>query len=181
MLRDWIILDSVIASDYKIFQVGIQSAICPRTGKLSQFYTIHTSSWVNVIPITEDGNVVMIRQFRQGSKTFCLEIPGGLVDNETPLDAAKRELLEETGYFGEKIEYLGSVNPNPALFDNTCYSFLIKDVKKAAKRNLDPTEDIEVVLVPLKEIPDLIRNGTINHALVVVAFCFYFLRYSPNA
>jgi 8-oxo-dGTP pyrophosphatase MutT (NUDIX family) len=179
MLKEWIILDSFIDSDYRIFRIGIQKAICPRTGKTSEYYTIHASSWVNVIPLTGDGYVVMIRQFRQGSRTFCLEIPGGLVDQETPEEAAKRELLEETGYAGEKIEFLGSVNPNPALFDNVCYSYLVRDAKRRAEANLDPNEDIEVVLVPLVEVPNLIKQGTINHALVVAAFCFYFLRYPP--
>ncbi|MCS7281101.1 MAG: NUDIX hydrolase [Desulfobacterota bacterium] len=181
MLREWEILDSYMASDFKIFKVGVQNALCPRTGKVSQFYTIHTPPWVNVIPLTEDRKVVMIRQFRFGSQSFCLEIPGGLVDNETPEEAAKRELLEETGYSGDYVEFLGSVNPNPALFDNECSTFLVKNVKEVGKKNLDPNEDIEVVLVPLKDIPQLIMKGTINHALVVAAFCFYFLKYPENA
>ncbi len=177
MLKEWVILDSVISFECRIFKVGTQRAICPRTGETSKFYTIHASQWVNVIPLTEDNRVVMVRQYRHGSRTFCLEIPGGMVDNETPLSAAKRELLEETGYSGDSVEYLGSVNPNPALFDNLCHSFLIRNVKKTAEISLDPAEDIEVVLAPLEEIPKLIKNGTINHALVISAFCFYFLRY----
>ncbi|MCX7857928.1 MAG: NUDIX hydrolase [Deltaproteobacteria bacterium] len=177
MLREWMILDSYMASDYKIFEIWIQKAVSPRTGKMSRFFTIHASPWVNVIPLTKDGQIVMIRQYRHGSNSFCLEIPGGLVDNETPEEAAKRELLEETGYSGDTIEFLGAVNPNPALFNNLCHTFLVRDVKKTKEINLDPQEDIEVVLVPINEVRELIKSGTINHALVVVAFFFYFLKY----
>lgn len=179
MIKEWEILESKIDSDYGIFKIGIHRALSPRTKRASNFYTIHTPSWVNVIPLTPDLNVVMVKQFRHGSKSICLEIPGGLIDDEAPEDAAKRELLEETGYSGSEPEYLGSVSPNPALFDNICYTYLIKDCAKTSEKILDPNEDIEVVLVRLEEIPKLIKDGTINHALVLAAFLFYFLKYPP--
>jgi len=86
-------------------------------------------------------------------------------------------LLEETGFQAREVLEIGVVNPNPALFNNRCYTFLAKDVKKIRDPMLDQTEDIEVVLIPLSEIPERIRTGKIDHAIVITAFTHYFLRY----
>jgi hypothetical protein len=82
--------------------------------------------------------------------------------------------MEETGYEGHNVSYLGSTNPNPAIFNNLCHTYLVENVKKIGEKNLDDDEDIEVVHVPLEEVPSLISDGTINHALVVIAFHFYY-------
>ncbi len=119
----------------------------------------------------------MIRQYRHGSREVTLEIPGGLVDpGETPKKAAARELLEETGYYAEQWSKIGVVNPNPALFNNRCHTFLAQDIRKIADPMPDQTEDIEVVLIPLVDIPKLILEGNIDHAMVITAFTHYFLR-----
>jgi 8-oxo-dGTP pyrophosphatase MutT (NUDIX family) len=119
----------------------------------------------------------MIRQYRHGSRQVTLEIPGGLVDpGDTPKRAAVRELLEETGYQARRWLKIGMVNPNPALFNNRCYTFLAQDIKKIGEPTPDQTEDIEVVLIPLANIPKLILKGKIDHAMVITAFCHYFLR-----
>jgi 8-oxo-dGTP pyrophosphatase MutT (NUDIX family) len=141
---------------------------------------IETRDWINVIPLTDDRHVVMIRQYRHGSREVTLEIPGGLVDpGDTPKKAAVRELSEETGYRAKKWMKIGAVNPNPALFNNRCYTFLAQDIKKVAGPTPDQTEDIETVFIPLKKIPGLISRGEIDHAMVITAFCHYFLRH-PN-
>jgi 8-oxo-dGTP pyrophosphatase MutT (NUDIX family) len=127
--------------------------------------------------MTTNDEVVMIKQYRHGSKEITFEIPGGLVDEGDHQKAAVRELLEETGYAGENIELLGSVNPNPAIFNNLCHTYLVENVKKVAEINLDPNEDIEVIHMPVQEIPSLIEKGTISHALVIVGFYFYFMKY----
>jgi 8-oxo-dGTP pyrophosphatase MutT (NUDIX family) len=174
MIKEWEILDSRTDRDYKIFKIKSVQAISPRTSKTNEFYTIETKDWVNIIPLTENREVVMIRQYRHGSNEISLEIPGGLVDEKNPEEAAIRELQEETGYKGEYVEYLGAVNPNPAIFNNLCHTYLVEKAKKTSPKNLDPDEDIEVVLVPLSEIPSLIDRGMINHALVIVAFHYFF-------
>jgi 8-oxo-dGTP pyrophosphatase MutT (NUDIX family) len=176
MIKPWKLIDSKIDRDYKVFKIKAITAISPRTNRAAEFYTIETEDWVNIIPITPDHNVVMIRQFRHGSKEVTLEIPGGLVEGEDPEKAALRELKEETGYAGDKILYLGCTNPNPAIFNNLCHTYLVEDAIEVSHKDLDPGEDIEVSLVPLIDIPRLINNGIINHALVVVAFHFYFSR-----
>lgn len=176
-LGKWEIVRSFVDRDYGIFKTVIQEAISPKDFKSYRFYTIDSSDWVNVIPLTEDGKIVMIKQFRQGRKEICLEIPGGLVEKgEDPLDCAIREVEEETGYIGGKVTYLGVISPNPALFTNLCHTFLFDGVRKEGLRKLDATEDIEVVLVDKGEIVSLIREGVINHALVICAFFFFFLK-----
>jgi 8-oxo-dGTP pyrophosphatase MutT (NUDIX family) len=84
--------------------------------------------------------------------------------------------LEETGYQARRWLKIGMVNPNPALFNNRCYTFLAQDIKKIGEPTPDQTEDIEVVLIPLANIPKLILKGKIDHAMVITAFCHYFLR-----
>jgi len=96
---------------------------------------------------------------------------------DTPKKAAARELLEETGHQAKKWMKIGVVNPNPALFNNHCYTFLAQDIKKIVAPTPDQTEDIEVVLIPLVEIPRLILKGEIDHTMVITAFTHYFLRY----
>ena len=119
----------------------------------------------------------MVRQYRHGSRAVTLEIPGGLFDpGDTPEEAAARELLEETGYQAERWTEIGVANPNPAIFNNRCYTFLAQDIQKISDLIPDQTEDIEVVLIPLIDIPKLIRTGKIDHAIVIAAFSLYFLQ-----
>lgn len=176
MIKKWELLDTRTDRDYKIFKINAVQATSPRTNNVSEFYTIETNDWVNIIPITEKREVVMIKQYRHGSKEITLEIPGGLVEEGHPEKAALRELLEETGYTGEYAECIGAVNPNPAIFNNLCYTYLVENARKTSTRNLDPDEDIEVTLIPISEIPSLIEQGMISHALVIVAFHYYFLK-----
>ncbi len=173
MIKEWELIDHQIDKDYRVFQISTRTAKSPRTERIGTFYTIEADDWVNIIPLTPDNEVVMIRQYRHGSKKVTLEIPGGVAEEESSQDAAMRELLEETGFTGDVVTYLGAVNPNPAIFSNLCHTYLVENSHKVADLSLDPDEDIDVVLVPLSNIPDLIRDGTISHALVVVAFHLY--------
>jgi ADP-ribose pyrophosphatase len=176
MIKEWDLVDSRLDRDYRIFKVRVEQARSPRTDKVNEFYTLHSSNWVNVVPVTPAGEVVMIRQYRHGTHKVSFEIPGGLVEEENPLDAAIRELAEETGYVGSSVSFLGSVSPNPALFDNLCHTYLVEGARQSQALSLDPSEDIEVELVPLTTIPSLIASGQINHALVIAAFHFYFTK-----
>jgi len=147
----------------------------PLSDKHVDFCILRVPDWVNVIPLTQGGNVVLVKQFRAGTNQVSLEIPGGMVDSRdsNPGDAAARELLEETGYASDGISFLGTVTPNPALQDNYCHSYVACDVAKVAQPHLDPGEEIQVIEVPLTEIPALIRTGRINHALVLAAFAWF--------
>jgi 8-oxo-dGTP pyrophosphatase MutT (NUDIX family) len=136
---------------------------------------------VNVIPLSPQKEVVLIRQYRHGTRQVTLEIPGGLVEEgDSPEEAAERELFEETGFRASEIIPLGFVHPNPAIQNNRCYTFIAKDVVLAGEQSLDEKEDIEVLCRPITEIPRLIRDGEITHSLVLAAFYRFFMEYWPK-
>jgi len=178
----WKILSSNLDRSYRIFDLRTDRARSPRTGEEYDFYVIESPEWVNVIPITPEGEVVLIRQYRHGIRDIALEIPGGLVDpGDSPLAAARRELREETGYGEEDMISLGSVHPNPAIQDNRCHTFLARNVVYSGPPELEEKEDIDVVLQPLDEVPHLISSGIITHSLVIAAFYRYFMEYLPTS
>jgi 8-oxo-dGTP pyrophosphatase MutT (NUDIX family) len=175
MVKPWPRVRSQPKQSFRVFSVRADTAVSPRTNTEHDFYVIESEDWINVIPLTADQKVVMIRQYRHGSRKVTLEIPGGLMDpGDTPEKAAARELLEETGYQAEKFRQIGVVNPNPALFNNRCYTFVASNVQKSGDPTPDQAEDIEVLLIPLSDIPELIRKGEIDHAMVITAFYWYF-------
>ena len=120
----------------------------------------------------------MVRQFRHGLRAYTLEVPGGMIDADdpSPLVAARREMVEESGYESDRVEPLGVVHPNPAIQTNRCHSFVAYEVERRHVPRFDSTEETEVVLVPLTRIPELMRSGEITHALVIVAFQWLALR-----
>ena len=161
---------------YGIVTVRTDRAVSPRTGEAHDFFVLETPDWVNIIPVTPDHRVVLVRQYRHGTGRLTLEIPGGLVDDgDTPESAAVRELGEETGYTSPRVSLLGTVHPNPAIQDTVCHTYLALDAVRASEPSLDDTEDIEVVLRPIESIPGLIRRGEITHALVLAAFYRFYM------
>jgi ADP-ribose pyrophosphatase len=160
---------------YRIFDLREDICISPRTGEEFPFYVLETRDWVNILPITGDGRIVLVRQYRFGTGEVTLELPGGLVDKEdtSPLVAAHREMREETGYDSNDITALGSVRPNPAVQNNTCHLFVARDVELKCAQRLDSAEDIAVELYTMDEVKRMIATGVINHCLVLNTFYFY--------
>ncbi len=179
--RKWRTLDNERVYSTPIFDLHKRKSAHPRRGERN-FYILDVPSWVNIIPLTPEREVVMVKQYRHGISDFTLEIPGGMVDPEdpNPAHAARREMNEETGFDSDTIIELGWVNPNPAIQPNICYSFFAPNVREigAKHSNPDGSEETEVTVVPLDSIKDLIASGKISHALVIAAFSFFHV-YNP--
>ena len=172
MIQPWKKNSDKVAYDCGFFQVHVQQSSSPVTGKEHPFYVLSTWDWVNIIAITDDGKIPMVYQYRHGSEDFSLEVPGGAVDRRDgdPLEGAKRELLEETGYKAREWVNLGKLRPNPAILNNFCHIYLALGAEKVAELDLDEAEELEVRLYTLTEIEDMIRQGKLQHALVIAAF-----------
>lgn len=173
-VKPWKTLRRERVADCRVFSVERATARSPKDGAEHAFYRILSDDWVQIVAVTPAEEIVMIRQYRHGSDTVTLEIPGGLIDaGESPLDAAARELLEETGFRGARLRPLGSVNPNPGLFGNRLHAFVAEDAEQVAEIRNDATEQTFVELVPRVRVPELLCAGAVDHALVVATLWRY--------
>ena len=180
--RSWTLLQSREVSDHRIFRIRHDLYRFEPTGAERDFVVLDSPHWVNVIPVTDDGQVVLIRQYRHGTRCVGLEIPGGIIDpHESPEAAAVRELHEETGFVAQRVRLLGRVHPNPAIQANYCYMYLAEGCRRVAEPHFDAFEQIEVLLHPLAQVPELIRREEINHGLVLNAFGFLALASPPTS
>jgi len=179
-LHTWERLSGEIIYECRIFSLRRDRSRFSRDEAEHEFHVIESPDWCNIVPLTADERVVMVRQFRHGLRAYTLEIPGGIVDaaDPSPVAAARREMVEETGYDSDRIEPLGVIHPNPAIQSNRCHLAVAYDVTRRHVPRFDSTEETEVVLVPLARISDLIRGGEISHALVIAAFHWLALRRS---
>jgi ADP-ribose pyrophosphatase len=161
--------------DYRIFRIRSDRSISPRTHQPHDFFVIDSSNWVNVVATTPDEKLVMIEQYRHGSETVELEIPGGMIDAQdgSPVAAGIRELREETGYAGENSRIIGQIFPNPAIMSNTCFTVLVEHCQCVHPIEFDHGEDLLTRLVPISDLPDLVARGRIQHSLVVVALYYF--------
>lgn len=170
-METWKVIESKIIADCRVFDVREDLSENSVTGKKATFYVIENPDWINVIPITKDGQVVLIEQYRQGTQSVTLEIPGGMVDDgESADECARRELLEETGYTADKLVFMGRSQPNPAIQNNWIYHFAAFGCAKTGETNFDEHESINTRLAALDDIPQLIENEEITHSLVLAAF-----------
>lgn len=170
-MRPWRRIESRRAQRCRVFDLDEVRFEPPDQRPAAWFYIIDAPPWINVIPLTDDDRVLLIRQYRFGTEEITLEIPGGMCDgDEPPVEAARRELREETGHDARELIELGWVHPNPAIQNNRCYTYLARGLSKVGSPEPDAHEAFELVTVPLARIPELITGGEITHALVIAAF-----------
>lgn len=174
---EWSVDKDEIVASFNIFEARKSTRLNPRNGARFTFFLMQGLDWVNVIPLTSSGEVILVRQYRHGADEVTIEIPGGCIDksDQNPEASALRELQEETGYMPSAIRPIGVVHANPAMQSMKTYSFLALDCKKIAPQKLDGIEEIEVFTAPLKDVYEMIRSKKITHALVVAAFAHLLL------
>jgi 8-oxo-dGTP pyrophosphatase MutT (NUDIX family) len=170
-LQPWRTVRSQKDGDFKIFSIRTDRVVSPRTQQEHDFFVIESVNWVNVVALTPDRQVVLIEQYRHGSGTVELEIPGGMMDplDASPEAAGQRELREETGYAGENARRIGEFFPNPAIMSNTCYTVLVENCRCVHPVEFDHSEDLITHLVPLETLPKLVADGKIRHCIVIAA------------
>ena len=158
MIKPWQKLGSEPAGDFRIFTIRKDKKVSPRTAHVHDVVVIDCVNWVNVIAVTPDQQLVLIDQYRHGSDTVELEIPGGMMDatDASPIITAVRELREETGYEGENARILGQTYANPAIMSNTCYAVIVENCRCTHPLEWDHDEDLETQLVPIAELPKLV-------------------------
>lgn len=145
----------------------------PGDGREADFFIQKAPDWVQVLPMTPAGELVLVRQYRHAAEALGWELPGGVMDEgEDPVGTAARELAEETGYVGERPRLVGKVMPNPALIDNWSHFVLIENCHPRGGQDLDAHEEIAVRTAPPAEVVAMVRRGEIVHALMVTALAF---------
>ena len=171
-IRKWKTSESAELLRTRVFKVTEHEASLDE--KSGKFVVLNMPDWINIIAETEEGEVIVIYQYRHGLDSITLEIPGGVMDKgEDPLESAKRELLEETGYESTEWKKLGVTAVNPAIANNHTHLFYAGKCKIVGEQDLDEHEDIEVKLLAREEFFDKIRNGEITHSLILAAVCYW--------
>lgn len=173
--RRWSLLESEYLHRRPWLTVRRDTVQLPDGGINPEFYILEYPDWVNVIPVTTDGEIVLVRQYRHGIQQTRLELCAGVVEpGEDPEIGARRELLEETGYSGGRWEKIMTLSPNASVNNNFTHCYLATGVEKTSLQHLDKTEDIEVVLLTPDEVFTLLQEGEFLQALMVAPLWKYF-------
>ncbi|AXJ02324.1 8-oxo-dGTP pyrophosphatase MutT, NUDIX family [Cyclonatronum proteinivorum] len=175
-IRKWKLQHAHPLQVTRVFTLMENRMSMPDGTDAGNFYTLNAPDWVIMLAFDTNGRLITVDQYRHGVDTTSLEVPGGVIDgNDTPLETAKRELQEETGYVSDEWISLGNVSANPALFNNYCHFYLARNCRLVSGQNLDEHEDISVHLLTLTEYEEMITAGRVHHALAVAALARYYI------
>jgi len=171
---EWTVLGSTYIVQDRWLSLRSDTCRMPDGRTVAPYYVFEYPAWVNVVALTEAGTVVLVRQYRHGLQRTLIELPCGCVEAQdaSPLAAAKRELLEETGYASERFVETGRLSANPATHTNLTHCFLATDVRRVAEPALDDSEQLEAMLVPLDEVIERTNDGLFLQALHVSSLFF---------
>lgn len=161
--------------DLRLFRVRFDDMRNPRNGEVSRMVILEAADSVNVVPLDGEGRILFVRQYRFGIGDYTLELPGGIVDpGEAHRQAAERELREETGHAGGQWVYLGRIASNPVFMDNYIHHWAARGVAPAGGQQLDDSEEVEVVALPMEEARRKLLEGEIQHPHAVNALLLFF-------
>jgi 8-oxo-dGTP pyrophosphatase MutT (NUDIX family) len=172
----WKTLSSKYISRHKYFTARVDKCEASDGKIVEEYFVVELPKTACALAITEDGEALMVKQYRHPVEEILLELPGGFIDdNESPEVAMKRELMEETGYEFASVEQVGIIAANPGVLNNYTALFLAKGGKQTGKQNLDHNEDIEIVTIPLNELKTMFLENKIVQSLHANCI-FYALR-----
>ncbi len=172
MIKKWKSLESNVPYESGLFKLRIDKCELPDGRVMPRYYIFEFPDWTNILPLTPDGKVIMVEQYRHATGDIHLEIPGGSLSpnlKEDPQEAAERELLEETGYKGKRVELIGTHQPNPAIQNNRMHTYIAYDCEKISDVKFDPFEDLRTVYISKDELINKIMTGEIHHTIVVAS------------
>lgn len=163
-IHPWKTLKSELVVDEKWYTLRRDEVELPNGIVLDDYYVSVRPDVVLTFPVTDDGQVIFVRQYKHAAANVFIELPGGVVDDHetNPMEAARREMLEETGYTSDNMELVLEVIDNPTKDTNKIYFYLARNAYKAAEQDLDESENIEVLHIPISEVEQMVLSGEIN-------------------
>jgi 8-oxo-dGTP pyrophosphatase MutT (NUDIX family) len=172
MVKPWRLVSEKNKADLGLFKVKARRAVSPLNDLVHEFMVVKMPDWLQLLPLTQEGRVVLVKQYRHANQKVGLEAPGGLVEagDPDPGLAALRELREETGYGGGELFHLGSYWPQPAMLANQAHFYMARDVILQGPQEQDPGEDIDVVLLWPEEMEEMIAAGKVHSAMTVLVW-----------
>jgi ADP-ribose pyrophosphatase len=170
----WERLESEVVGDHDVFRVVRHRARSPRNGHVHEFHVVDVAPSVVIVPVTTDGLLVLVEQYRHGSRRTELEFPAGMrEDGEDPVKAGLRELEEETGYCARSAERIGRFFADPAVLSSDAHIVVAQECSATGERHQDDGEDVHVRVASAAEVGELIRNGEIRSAATITAWALY--------
>ena len=149
----------------------------PDNGTEIEFLLVRGLNWVNVIALTPENEVILVKQYRPGVEKYTLELPGGCIEKDEDVkSAALREFSEETGYSSDDLEEIGVVNANPAMYNMRNYFYVARNCRKVGEQNLDSDEDVDVIKIPYRQLLEDVKSGKFDHGLCTAAIGLYELK-----
>ncbi len=168
----WKVLQTTEIFKSGLFNLKSEKLKLPDGRVMPRYYVMSFPDWVNVVPLTTDGQVILVKQYRHASGQYHLEVPGGSTDphrNESMQEGARRELLEETGYDSKNMQWVASHYPNPALQTNQMHTYIAHDCVKVKEQELDEFEELELYFCSLDKLREHLYSGDISHSIMVAS------------